>query len=150
MKKIFTIILLGFVTISIIVMVYKIMASEQGGFETNILPENAVIVYYFHTDYRCETCELIEKNTGDAVVEKFSSDINSGKILWKVVNTDAAVNKHYVKDYELYSGAVILSKRVLGKEVSYKDLDKIWELAYDEVEFKNYISSEIRKFIESK
>ncbi|MCP4725760.1 MAG: hypothetical protein GY863_12025 [bacterium] len=147
-KKAATIILILFVISSIFVMISKIIKEDTAYTNINDLPENIDVVYYFHSNYRCETCELVEKNTGDVMQEYYSEELRDGTLIWKVINTDEEGNQHFLDDYELYSGAVVLVKRRNGIELTYKSLELIWELAYDEPEFEKYVSGEIKNFLE--
>ena len=148
-KKVTTIILILFVISSIFVMISKIIKEDTADTNINNLPENIDVVYYFHTNYRCETCELLEKNTGEVMEEYYSEELRDGTLIWKVINTDEEGNQHFRDDYELYSGAVVLVKRRNGKEITFKSLELIWELVYDEPEFKKYMSSEVKSFLGS-
>jgi hypothetical protein len=39
--------------------------------------------------------------------------------------------------------SVILSFQKNGKEASWKNLDKVWQLVYNEPEFRDYVKHEI-------
>jgi hypothetical protein len=54
-------------------------------------------------------------------------------------------NDSLVKKYNLYNKSVILSKTKNGKE-QWKNLDQIWLKVKNEQDFKNYITTEIKKF----
>jgi len=107
-----------------------------------------VTVYYFYGKPRCDTCKKIEKYTKEAVEENFSKEIKSGKISFQAVDSDKPENKHFLNDYGLYTKAVIVSEKINGKEVKYKNLDKIWKLTNDEKQFKNYIKKEVKSSLE--
>ncbi|MCX7829507.1 MAG: nitrophenyl compound nitroreductase subunit ArsF family protein [Acidobacteria bacterium] len=110
-------------------------------------PSEKVIVYYFITTTRCPSCYKIENYTHSCILDKFPNELNSGKMEWKVVNVDEKENAHFIKEYELFTKSVVLSKQVDGKEVKWIKLEKVWDLLGDQKEFYNYIESETRKFI---
>ncbi len=114
--------------------------------ETNNKNPN-IIVYYFHTTQRCSSCIKIEKYTKEALQESFAKEIEKGIIELKVLNTDEKPNKHYIKDYNLYTKSIIISVLSKGKETKWGNLEKIWFYLNDEKEFKNYIKTEIKKNI---
>jgi hypothetical protein len=113
-------------------------------------PAEKIVVYYFMTTTRCPSCYKIENFTHSCVLDKFPEELNSGKMEWKMLNTDEAANEHYIKDYGLFTKSVVISKVVDGKEVSWKRLDKVWELKSDQEKFYKYIESEIREFMKEK
>lgn len=110
--------------------------------------DKQIAVYYFYGKPRCSTCKKIEKYTREAVSENFSKEIKSGKVYFQSIDMDKPENKHFVEKYKLYTKAVIISEKIKGKEVKYKNLDKIWTLVNNEKIFKSYIKKEIKSFLE--
>jgi len=88
----------------------------------------------------------IEKFTKLALEENFDKELKNGDIEWKMVNVDEPGNKHFVKDYKLITKSVVLSDVKDGKEKSWKNLEKVWDLLGDEGKFKKYIADEVRSF----
>ncbi len=113
-------------------------------------PAEIFIVYYFMTSTRCPSCHKIENYTRDTVTEKFAEQLKNGTMEWKMVNTDEKANEHFLNDYQLFTKSVVLSKVVDGKEVSFKNLDKVWELLNNEKKFRDYIEKEVREFMKEK
>lgn len=103
--------------------------------------QNSVVVYYFYAKPRCTSCKKIETYTEEAV-----KALNNSKVVYRAVNLDTPENKHYYKDYGLYTKAVVLSEVKEEKELKYKNLDKIWTKLRDEQKFKKYITDEISDF----
>jgi hypothetical protein len=103
-------------------------------------------VYYFMTTARCQSCMKIEAFTKEAVFENFSDSLKKGTIKWEMIQVDKKGNEHYVKDYELYTKSVVLVKMKDGKQVSWKNLDKVWSLLGDKIAFKKYITDEVTAF----
>ncbi len=99
-------------------------------------------VYYFHGNARCMSCYKIEKYTTEVFNENFKD-----KFDYKIVNTDNSDNKHFLEDYQLYSKALVLVKIKDGKEVGFKNLDKIWVHLGNEALFKSYVKDEITQFL---
>lgn len=113
----------------------------------SMISDSSLIVYYFHTNFRCVSCRNIEKYTKEALEKFFFDDIASGKIDFQVVNTEEPLNKHFVQDYQLYTKSVVLSKISDGKEVKFKNLDKVWNLLRNKNKFFEYIKEETNSFI---
>ena len=106
-----------------------------------------VLVYYFYTTHRCYSCRMIEQYTKGAVDKFFKEELKSGLLEFKPLNLDEKGNKHFVKDYQLYTKSVIVSLLRDGKEVSYKNLERVWQYLKDEKKFFNYIKEETEKVL---
>jgi len=100
-------------------------------------------VYYLYGSPRCSTCQKIESDAKKTVETNFSEELVSGEIVFRAVNTDLPENKHYLKDYGLYTKSVVLSLRKDGREIRFKNLEKIWSLLRNETAFADYIRDEI-------
>lgn len=120
-----------------------IFAERQG-------PESKVVAYYFFSNYRCQSCLTIEKWTGETLRDQFGGFIDSGVLVWRPVNIDEEGNFHFVKDYQLLTKSVVLSRNVNGKELRWKNLEKVWELLRDEKKFRGYVKSEVQDFLVSR
>ena len=106
-----------------------------------------VIVYFFDADIRCSSCEKIETYTYRTLETTFSEGLGSGRIAWRVLNTDRAENEHYLTDYHLYSKSIVLVEMKDGAEVRWENLEKIWDLVYDEEGFVAYIEERVGAFL---
>jgi len=104
-------------------------------------------VTYFHTTARCFTCHKIEELSALAVKSNFENELTSGKVVWRVVNVEEPENKHFVKDYNLYSKHLIVSERNGDREVRWKDLKDVWTLVRNDEKFENYVKTEISDWL---
>jgi hypothetical protein len=64
-----------------------------------------------------------------------------------VVNFEEEGNEHYVKDYQLYTQSLILSRVRGGKEVEWKNLERIWKLVGHKEDFVAYVQAEVQGFM---
>lgn len=106
-----------------------------------------VEVLYFHATIRCQGCLTIEDFTQKSINMSFADQLKSGKLKFKSLDFLEDANAHYMDDYKFDSQALILSKKVNGKEVKFKNLDKIWDYSSDFNKFKKYLDTEIKKFL---
>lgn len=106
-----------------------------------------VIAYYFHGSFRCYTCTNMEKFSREAVETNFKDALASGKLEFKAVNVEDRGNEHFVDDYKLYTKSLIISLVKDGKEVRYKNLDKIWQLAGNKQKFIDYVTGEVNELM---
>jgi hypothetical protein len=148
------------INISIIIVFLKLMAFG-GGFLIHI--DNAVaggqqvtkggakiVVTYFRGNVRCATCINLEAYSDEAVEQGFPQEIANGTVEFKTVNIDEEDNRHFVKDYQLVSRSVVVSRIENGKEIKWKNLDMIWHLVGDKEKFMAYIKAETKKMMEGK
>ena len=106
-----------------------------------------LIVYYFHGDFRCQTCTTIEQQTKEAILQNFKEAVDNGKIEIKVVNYDIKENKHFKKDYGLFTKSVVLSLVQSGQETSFNNLQNVWQLVRNKEKFGEYIKRETQKYL---
>ena len=52
-------------------------------------------------------------------------------------------------DYQLYTKSLVLSLRKNGKEVAFKNLDKIWEYVGNKQRFQDYVRNEVSAFLKA-
>ena len=97
------------------------------------------IVYYFMTTQRCPSCMKIETYAKEAVEKTFASDLKKGSMVWKMVNVDKPENYHFIKDYQIFTKSVVLVRIRGGKQVGWKNLDKVWPLLNNKSAFKAYV-----------
>lgn len=161
-KKLFTLVLLVFVAASVGYMVAREQKSPAataqnseslsppqpavGDDTEQANPNQQIIVYYFHGDVRCPTCHKLEDYTRETLETFFANDVADGSIKWMPVNVDRAENEHFIKDYELVTKSVVASKVVDGREVAWKNLDRIWQLVMDKDKYLEYIRGSINEF----
>ena len=105
------------------------------------------IAYYFHGTKRCVTCNKIENFTKVALNKKFQSELESGLLEIKTLNTDEPSNEHFITDYEITTKSVVIVKLENGVQTDWKNLDKVWNKVYDRDDFIEYIQTETSAFI---
>ncbi len=106
------------------------------------------IVYYFMTTQRCPSCMKIESYTKEAVERTFATALKNGSMAWKMVNVDTPENNHFIKDYQLFTKSVVLVRIRGGKQVAWKNLDKVWPLLNNKSTFQSYVVKEVNAFRE--
>ena len=106
-----------------------------------------IIAYYFHGTFRCPTCHKLEKYAKEAIEDNFKDELDKGILIFKAVNIEEKRNEHFINDYQLYTKSIVLSLVKEGKEIEYKNLDKIWEYVRDKDKYIKYVKSEIEDFL---
>ena len=125
----------------------KAHAEEMSVEEKSEVGEAKVIAYYFYTNYRCQSCYTIEKYTKEAIESNFNEELTSGELVFKPTNVEEKGNEHFLKDYQLYTKSVVLSLVKDGKEVKFKNLEKVWEYLRNKDAFYKYIKEETNEFL---
>jgi len=121
----------------------KIDAGSVGVKETS----GKFVAYYFHGNFRCNTCRKIEQYSRESVELYFSEQLKAGDLTFKVINTDEPENKHFVEDYQLYTRSLIIAEFKDGKQVKWKNLAKVWDYLNDKEKFYEYVKSEIQNYL---
>jgi hypothetical protein len=106
--------------------------------------QSKIIAYYFHGTVRCVTCRKIESLSHDVVASDFAEPLKTGQLEWQVVNVDLPDSQHFIRDYQLVTKSLVLVKYEDGKQVGYKNLQKIWTLINDEQAFRVYVKGELQ------
>ncbi|MCX5801849.1 MAG: nitrophenyl compound nitroreductase subunit ArsF family protein [Candidatus Eisenbacteria bacterium] len=109
-----------------------------------------VLAYYFHGTQRCPTCMKLEAYSAEAIQSGFGEALRNGWLEWRVVNTDEPGNEHFVSDYKLYTKSLVIVKMQNGKQVEWKNLEKIWELVGEKDDFIKYVQEEVSAYLGEK
>ena len=121
---------------------------EAAAAEARPAAASQVVVYYFHGNQRCVTCQKLEGYAKEAIEGHYADQLAAGQIVWKPTNVDEPANTHFVKDYGLFTKSVILSRVADGKETEFRNLDLIWDLVKDKALYTEYIRSQVSDFLE--
>ncbi|MCP4589288.1 MAG: hypothetical protein GY842_00950 [bacterium] len=107
-----------------------------------------LIAYYFHRVQRCRKCNTIEAYAKEALEEAYPSALKSGELEWRLVNVEEPAHEHFVEDYQLTSGALVLVDTQDGEAQDWRNLTRVWELVGNELKFKTYVESEAMVYLE--
>lgn len=119
-------------------------STDSPGAATTSAPvsANKVVVYYMHRTIRCFTCQRMEAATRQALQESFPSEIASGRLELKV--EDYQKREDLAKQYGVHTVSVLVVTVADGREVSHRDLDRIWDLQMRNDAFRAYITEAVR------
>ena len=108
-----------------------------------------VIVYYFHGTYRCPSCTKIEKWSYEAIKDFFPKELKEDRLLWKPVNVEKPENRHFIKEYSLFTKSLIITEVKGEKQTKWKNLDKVWRLLRDEEKFSAYVTQAVKNYMDN-
>jgi hypothetical protein len=110
-------------------------------------PAQKVIAYYFHVSVRCPTCRAIEEYAREVVERGFAAQLKSGALEWRPVNVQLPQNRHFIRDYQLYTRSLVLVKLKDGQQVEWRNLEKVWELVSRKTDFLKYVQTHVRAYL---
>ena len=108
-----------------------------------------VIAYYFHGNFRCVSCVKIETLSRKVVTEGYPEEIKSGRLEFRKVNVDEPQNRHFIEDYQLSSKSLVIVEVRDGRQVRWRNLEKVWTLIDSEQEFVSYVRDGVSGFLKS-
>ncbi|MBT3182622.1 MAG: hypothetical protein HN337_08985 [Deltaproteobacteria bacterium] len=126
--------------------------SESSRSESDTSPQNqilegldGVIVYYFHGNKRCTTCNTIEEYSRESI----SPFIDRKEIKWRTINIDSPENRHFIDEFRLKNSGPVIVEYDKKKVNRWHSLDKVWQLVRNKNNFDKYINEEISQFLKS-
>lgn len=123
----------------VISMAFGLLASEEA--DSTVKP--ILSITYYHTTYRCQTCNRIEDLTEKALKENFETELDEGKFVFSSLNLDEDANKHFAEDYSLLTKSVIISTVDSDGKEKWKNLTDVWVHVRKPKDFESYIVEEI-------
>lgn len=126
---------------------------EQGGIATadgtknRPSPEERLVVYYFHGNVRCPTCEAIEAQSLAVVENDFAEELESGELAWKVLNYEDPASAELAAEFDVHMANVVLVRMSGEKQLNWRRLDKVWALVGDKPEFAKFVRDEIGEML---
>ena len=168
-KSLITVALLAFVVIAIGFLVVKeIRTSEgiasplgtglkadSGSKEAPLIPDASspegnrkVVAYYFHGRVRCVSCVKIEKLSRKAITEGFPKELKNDRLAFREVDVEEPGNRHFIGDYRLTSQSLVIVEYRDGRQVRWKNLEKVWTLLGSEKEFLPYVKEGVSSYLE--
>jgi len=105
------------------------------------------VVTYFYTNVRCPTCRKLEAYSRESVEHAFAKEIKDKVLLFRAVNVDEPENKHFIKDYNLYTKSLIVALKKKGEVVRWKNLPEIWRHVRDRPGFEEYVQAGVKEFL---
>jgi hypothetical protein len=147
--------LLLFVAASIAAAMFRGYESQAGKPDVplaGIAPErqDAVVVCYLRSRFRCPACATLEACSRDTVEQQFAAEAVAGTLVWKVVDYQTPGNEHFVSDFQLPTGGIVLVEFRGGKPVRWKPLLHAWNLTDNRKNLASYLEQSIREFRDAK
>lgn len=167
-KSLVTVSLLVFVVVAVGLLVVKEIRTSEGiasplgpGLKVGTEPKGAppipdasspegnrkVVAYYFHGRVRCVSCVKIEKLSRKAITEGFPKELKNDRLAFREVNVEESGNRHFIDDYRLVSQSLVIVEYRDGRQVRWKNLEKVWTLLGSEKEFLPYVKEGVSSYL---
>ena len=86
--------------------------SNDRGIENGV---NIVQVINFHSNYRCVTCDAIEKQSRETIENNFKDELGEGILIFKTVNVNEKANYKLAEEFEASGTALFIHILVDGQ-----------------------------------
>jgi hypothetical protein len=106
-----------------------------------------VVAYYFHGRVRCASCVKIGNLSGKAIRDRFPEELRKGLLAFREVNIDEPENRHFIDDFGLSSQSLVIVEYRDGRQVRWKNLEKVWTLLDSEKEFLPYVQDGVSSYL---
>jgi len=123
------------------------IAASPGNASSAETAADGLIVYYFHSNTRCPTCQSIESQAKNVVQADFAAQAASGEITWKVLNYEQPANAELARKFDIQVPVVVLAKTKAGKIDGWNRLDEVWGLFSDKPAFAKYVRDQISQML---
>ena len=110
-------------------------------------PGKRVVAYYFHARVRCASCMKIESLSGKVIRERFPGELRTGLLAFREVNVEEPGNRHFIDDYRLTSQSLVIVEYRDGRQVRWKNLEKVWTLLGSEKAFFPYVQEGVSSYL---
>jgi len=113
--------------------------------DTDTEKSSLIRVYYMHANFRCTTCNAIEKMAFELLADSYSEELSAGEIVWQAI--DFQENEVVAEQFEVAASCVVVAQIEDGKALSYERLDKVWTLTDNPQGFNSYIADIINEYL---
>jgi hypothetical protein len=125
------------------------IAPASGSSAESDVPDDCLMVYYFHGKVRCPTCNSIEQQSHDVLLADYDPQLKNGQLAWKILNYEDSSNAALAKQFEISMPVLVLAQRKAGQVADWRRLDRVWALVGDKPAFAQYIREEVGKMLDA-
>lgn len=108
-------------------------------------PDKIEVVNFFGTQ-RCVSCLAIGKLTKKTLEERFASELESGKIVFKEINGELPENKEIVVKYQA-RGSSLFINAIRGEKDNIAEDVTVWRLVNSEEQFMSYLENKLNQLL---
>lgn len=124
------------------------MASAAAAAEgQKLTPPDRLEIVYFHRANPCHCMAVVEDYIKTVVYLDFSSELNSGRLVYRSIVSDDRANRELVAKYGAYLFQLFFTE-YRGKQEKTYPVDDIWALRGDPEKLKAFLRETIRKSLD--
>ncbi len=106
---------------------------------------DALMVYYFRGNVRCPACRTLETCSREVVADRFAAEAADGRIEWRAIDYQTPGNEHFLTDYQLLTGGVVLVEFHDGRPTRWTAVPETWNMTGDRKALARYLEEAIRR-----
>lgn len=133
--------------IALLALAAAAMALASVAEELSAAPSVQVKVYYFHRKFRCPSCIEIENLVEKTLKATYANQMAEGRLVWRSIDLSEKENEHFTKDYSFTFNSLIVVESRDGKDVRFKNLEKIFEIYEDQEKASGYVREEVGEYL---
>ena len=108
---------------------------------------DCLMVCYLRANVRCAACRTLEACSCAVVAERFPAEAADGRIQWLVIDYQTPGNGHFISDYQLLTGGVVLVEFREGRPVRWRALPETWNMTGGPKALSQYLEEAIRSSV---
>ena len=91
-------------------------------------------------------CRTLEACSHDVVDHRFSAEAADGRVEWRAIDYQSPGNEHWLADYQLLTGGIVLVQFRDGRPNRWKALTETWNMTGDLRALAQHIEKAILAF----
>jgi len=103
-------------------------------------------IYYFHRTQRCYSCNILSRYVRETIEQKFSEEIESGKIEFREINIDLPENKNVTGKFQASGSSLFINAIKDGQDNISQDTS-VWRLLNNRSQFENHLANKINSLL---
>lgn len=112
----------------------------------SLAPADKIEVVNFFGTHRCVSCLTVGKFTKKTLEEKFATELESDKIVFKEINGELPENRDMVIKYQARESSLFINA-IRGERDDISEDVTVWRLVNDEDRFVSYLEKKINKLL---
>jgi len=144
MKKKSLIIIIGLTVLAFSLNLLPTAVSINENISTLNSSAEFVEILHFHATQQCYSCNKLGELAEKTVNAYFSSELESGKIIFKHVNIDLDSNAELVKQYQVTGSSLMIGTKI-NENLNIEENVQAWYKINNEIQFMTYLEGIIEK-----
>ncbi|MBU1130219.1 hypothetical protein KKE45_02755 [Patescibacteria group bacterium] len=110
------------------------------------IPADKIEVFHFHGTRQCRSCIAVGEYALATIKEKFGQEYESGKIVFKDINSGLVENSKIVAKYQAV-GSSLFVNAIIDKKDNIKEDTAVWRLVNNRDKFVDYFENKLKNLL---